>query len=63
MVESSGLLTSTWIIGLAFYNWWMYLCGFFYNYLGSFFDALGGKDWRYTLTNDAVCENYIQAFI
>jgi hypothetical protein len=41
----------------------MGFCGFFYQYLASFFEALGGKDYRNTLTDDTVCLNYIQAFI
>jgi len=63
LVESSGLLSTTWVIGWYFYHLWMGFCGFFYQYLGSFFEALGGKDYRNTLTDDTVCMNYIQAFI
>jgi len=42
----------------------MGICGFFYNGLGSFFQALGGsKDWRDTLHDATTCQSYIQAFI
>jgi hypothetical protein len=41
----------------------MGFCGLFYQYLASFFEALGGKDYRNTLHDDTVCLNYIQAFI
>jgi hypothetical protein len=41
----------------------MGFCGFFYNSLGSFFQALGGKDWRFTLHDQTQCKEYIQSFI
>jgi hypothetical protein len=41
----------------------MGFCGLFYQILGSFFEALSGKDYRNTLTNDTTCMNYIQSFI
>ena len=64
MIEvSSGLLGSTWVLGWYVYHLWLNFCGFFYQFIGSFLEALGNKDWRYTLHDRAMCESYIQDLI
>jgi hypothetical protein len=41
----------------------MGFCGFFYNVLGSLFQAFTMKDWRNTFHDDTQCLKYIQSFI
>jgi hypothetical protein len=43
--------------------YWMGVCGWFFQYWGSFFVALGGGSFRYTLHDDSKCQSFIQGFI
>jgi hypothetical protein len=52
---SNGLLYSTWIIGYYIYMYWMIVCGFYYQYWGSFLIALIGGRFRFTLHDDSKC--------
>ena len=64
LVESSGLISTTWVLGWYLYSAWMGICGLWFGFVLSFLTAVQGGDWRATyMAQTATCQQYIQTFI
>lgn len=64
-VESTGLISTTWVLGWYLYTLWMGLCGIYYQIWLSFFANIQGDHTWETIYKNGVttCNSYIQPYI